>query len=76
MQRYRDAQLQREDRIRQELHFHKVAHLDVAGAPPGASERRDRLGGAAGILQHVDDGRQVALVGRGQVGEDEGRHED
>ena len=51
-----------------------IAHLDVAGAPAGAGEGGDWLGGAAGELQHVDDGRQVTLVGRGAPREeDEGR---
>ena len=44
-----------------------ASHLHVAGAPAGAGERRDRLGRAAGELQHVDDGRQVTLVGRGRA---------
>ena len=51
-----------------------TAHLDVAGAPAGAGEGGDWLGGAAGELQHVDDGRQVALVGRGH-GQGDGEEE-
>ncbi len=37
-------------------------YLYVAGAPAGARVGRDGLGGAARVLQHVDDRGEVALV--------------
>ena len=60
------------------LIIESTAHLDVAGAPACAGEGGDGLGGAAGELQHVDDGRQVTLVGRrhgqgGGGGEEQGQ---
>lgn len=40
--------------------------LQVAGAAAGAGEARDGFGHAARVLQHVNDGRDGALVGAGQ----------
>ena len=46
------------------LHLPDLAagHLDVAGAAANARERGDRFRHAARILQHVDDGRYLAVV--------------